>query len=89
MFSSVGNKCFSLWCVLCAVQFVSHKLHGAQYTPQIETLFINIAGYLTTYFYWVSAQNCNFSKVQHKLPDDGPDEPKYVGTIMRYFNCIF
>jgi hypothetical protein len=27
------------------VQFVSHKLHGTQYTPQLETLFTNIAGH--------------------------------------------
>ena len=35
------------------------------------------------------SQNCNFSKVRHRLPDDGPDGPKHVGAIMRYFNCIF
>ena len=23
MFSNVGKKCFQLWCVLCAVQFVT------------------------------------------------------------------
>ena len=23
------------------------------------------------------------------LPDDGPNGPKHVGAIMRYFNCIF
>jgi hypothetical protein len=34
-----GKKCFKLLCVLFAVQFVSHKLHGKQYTPQLETLF--------------------------------------------------
>jgi hypothetical protein len=32
---------YKLWCVLCA-------LHGTQYTPQLETLFTNIAGHLTT-----------------------------------------
>ena len=26
--------------------------------------------------------------VRHRLPDDGPDGPKHVGAIMRYFNCI-
>jgi hypothetical protein len=40
-------------------------------------------------FYWVSTQNRNFSKVRDRLPDDGPDGPKHVGAIMRYFNCIF
>jgi len=64
-------------------------VHGTQYTPQPETLFTNIAEHITTYFYWVSAQNCNFSEVPHRLPDDGPGGPKHVGAIMRYFNCIF
>jgi hypothetical protein len=45
MSSNVGKKCFQLWCVLCAVQFVTHS---TQYTPQLETLFTNIAGRLTT-----------------------------------------
>ena len=44
MFGNVGKKCFKPWCVLCAV-------HGIQYTPQLETLFTNIAEHLTTYFY--------------------------------------
>jgi hypothetical protein len=30
MSSNVGKKCFQLWCVLCAVQFVTHELHGTQ-----------------------------------------------------------
>jgi hypothetical protein len=77
MSSNVGKKCFKLWCVLCAVKFVT------------ELLFTNIAGHLTTYFYRVSTQNCNFSKAQQRLPDDGPDGPKHVGGIMRFFNCIF
>ena len=51
MFSNVGKKCFRLWCVLRAVLFVTHKLNGTQYTPQLETLFANIAERLTTYFY--------------------------------------
>ena len=49
MFNNVGKKGFKLWCVLCAVQFVT--LHGTQHTPQLETLFTNIAEHLTTYFY--------------------------------------
>jgi hypothetical protein len=35
----------------CGVIVTGHKLHGTQYTPQLEELFTNIAGYLTTYFY--------------------------------------
>ena len=33
--------------------------------------------------------SCKFSKVLLRLPDDGPNGPKHVGAIMRYFNCIF
>jgi hypothetical protein len=35
MSSNVGKKCLKLWCVLCAMQFVTHKLHGTQHTPQL------------------------------------------------------
>jgi hypothetical protein len=31
--------------------FVCDKLHGTQYTPQLEKLFINITEHLRTYFY--------------------------------------
>jgi hypothetical protein len=41
------------------------------------------------YFYWLIQQKCNFSKVQRKIPEDGPDGPKYVGANIRYFNCKF
>ena len=80
MFSNVGKKCFKLWCVLCAVQFVTarHTIHTTH----------NIAEHITTYFYRLFPQNCNFSKVRHRLPDDGPGGSKHVGAIMRYFNCI-
>ena len=68
MFSNVGKQCFKLWCVLCAVQFVT-ELRSVMLSPQ----------------------NCNFSKVRHRLPDDGPHGPKHVRAIMRYFvikGCI-
>ena len=52
-----GKKCFRLWCVLCA--------YNTHHTPQLETRFTNTAEHLTTYFYWLSPQNCNFSKVRH------------------------
>jgi len=32
---------------------------------------------------------CNFSKVRHRLPDDGPDGPKHVGAIKRYLNILY
>jgi hypothetical protein len=81
-----------IWCLVFKLSVwcgAEGRVSGTQYTPQLETLFTNIAGHLTTYFYWVSTQNCNFIKVRHKLPDDGPDGPKHVEAIMRYFNCIF
>jgi len=59
------------------------------YSLIAEKLLTKIAEHLTTYFYWLSSQSCNFSKVQHRLPDDGPNGPKHVGAIMRYFNHIF
>ena len=46
MFSNVVVKSVSscgVYCVPCR--------HGTQYTPQLETLFTNIAEYTTTYFY--------------------------------------
>jgi len=42
MFSNVGKKCFKLWCVVCAVQFVGDKnlsvikMHGTT-TKNTET----------------------------------------------------
>ena len=66
-----GKKCFKLWCVLCAVQCVTH----------IHCTALNT--------HTVNKQNCNFSKAQHRLPEDGPGGPKHVGANMRYFNCTF
>ena len=54
MFSNVGIKCFKLWCVLCAVQFVTAR-HGTQHTPQPETLFTNIAELITTLIIFIVA----------------------------------
>ena len=81
MFSNVGAKSVSS----CSVYCVPWGLwrHGTQYTPQLETLCHNIAEHITTYFYLLFPQNRNFSKVRHRLPDDGPDGSKHVGAIMR------
>ena len=48
-----------------------HKMHGTQHTPQLETLFTNIAEHLTTYFYFftvhfdslsfIHTNSCTFS----------------------------
>ena len=72
------------YCVLCTVCRARHTVHTTAWNT-----FTNTGEHLTTYLYWISAQNCNFSKVRHRLPDDGPNGRKYVGAIMRYFNCIF
>jgi len=43
-----------MWTLLIFRNIIRHfffKNHGTQYTPQLETLFTNIAEHLTTYFY--------------------------------------
>ena len=70
--------------VVCTVCRAWHTVQTTAWNT-----FTNIAEHLTTYLYWISAQNCNFSKVRHRLADDGPNGPKHVEAIMRYFNCIF
>jgi hypothetical protein len=37
------------------------------------------------YFYRFILQKCNFSKVQRKLPEEGPDGPKHVGANTEIF----
>jgi len=66
---------------LCAV----HTMH----TTGWNTFYRNVAEYITTYFYWLFPQNCNFSKVRHRRPDDGPGGPKHVEAIRRWSSCIF
>jgi len=41
------------------------------------------------YFYWWLLQKFNFSQTQCKLPEDGPDGPKYVGANVGYFDVNF
>ena len=85
MFSNVVVKShFKLWCVLCAVQCVTQS-QTARHTIHIaasNTFDHNIAEHMTDVFLLIP-QNCNFSKVRHRLPDDGPDGPKHVGATMR------
>ena len=42
------------------------------------------------YFYWSIPQSCNFSKDQHKLPEDGPIGLKHVGANLelRHPCCV-
>jgi hypothetical protein len=80
------QQCCGKSCGVCCVQCTAlHTTHTAAW----NTFYHNISEHITAYFYWLFPQNCNFSKVRHRLPDDGPDGPKYVGAIMRYFNCTF
>ena len=39
-------------------------------------------------FYWACLK-CNFRQAQYKLPEDGQDRPKHVGTIIGYFSVNF
>ena len=80
--------CGSMWCVYWVLCSVRH--HGTQYTPHsLKHFHHNIAEHITMYFYRLIPQNCNFSKAQHTLPEDGPIGPKHVEANMRYFNCTF
>ena len=58
---------------------LQHTIH----TTAWNTFYHNIAEHITKYFYWLFPQNYNFSKVRHRLSDDGPGGPKHVGAIMR------
>ena len=55
----------------------------------LKHFYHNTAEHIMIYFYWLIPQNCNFSKARHRLHDDGPDEAKNVGALMRYFNYTF
>jgi hypothetical protein len=42
MFSNVGKKCLKLWCVLCAVQFVTQTARHTVHTTACTTTLLNI-----------------------------------------------
>ena len=66
---------------------LSHTLHGTQHTHHnLNHMFAEQCKTYNMYFYWLILQKCNFGQAQHKLPEDGPDGPKCVGTNIRYFN---
>jgi len=54
-----------------------------------NTSYHNTAEHTTMYFYRLIPQNCNFSVVRHRFPEDDPGGPKHVGANMIYFNCTF
>jgi hypothetical protein len=37
------------------------------------------------YFYRLILRKCNFIKAHRKLPEDGPEGPKHVGTNTEIF----
>ena len=76
------KKCGCDWRYRCHARHTTH-------TTAWNTFYYNVAEHITTYFYWLFPQNCNFSKVQHRLPDDGPGGPKHVGVIRKWSSCIF
>jgi hypothetical protein len=55
------------------------------HTTAWNTCCHNAAKLITMYFYWLIPQKCNFSKAQRKLPEDGPDGPKHVGSNIETF----
>ena len=57
MFSNVGKKCFKLWCVLCAVQFVGDKklsvikMHGATMKTNLMLGNVSFLGHMRTWHF--------------------------------------
>ena len=81
------SSCGVYW-VPCSV-WMSHTARHTIHTTPWNNFHHNTAELITMYFYWLIPQNCNFSKVWHRLPEDGPIGPKHVGVNMTYFNCTF
>ena len=65
----------------------SRTLHGIQYTHHSlkYSLPQRRKSYNDVFLLINSTKNCSFSKVQHKLPEDGPGEPKHVGASIEVF----
>jgi hypothetical protein len=89
-----GKKCFNLWRVYwvpCSVH--SHTALHSIHTTTWNNVYHNTTERITTYFHWLIPQNCNFSKVQHKLPEDGPGGSKHVGAawdiLTVHFNILY
>jgi len=59
------------------------------HTTTWNTCCHNTALLITTYFYWLFLQKCNFSQAQREFPGDGPNGPKHVAANIRYFNVNF
>ena len=102
-YSNMDNLFFIVVpCTLITMKFLSLTNAPLYYTYKILKCTVKLS-HDCSYMFWStwtiirepmpnlakSPQNCNFSKVRHRLPDDGPGGPKHVGAIMRYFNCTF
>jgi hypothetical protein len=70
-------------CTVCRVvcDWTAHSTHITTWNICCH----NTANHITMYFYWSIPQNCSFSKVQHKLPEDGPSGLKHVGANIEIF----
>ena len=85
----IGLEQKAVMCVLRAVLCATHTLHGMQYThhslkyllPQRRISYNDVFLLIK----WSIPQYCSFSKAQHKLPEDGPIEPKHVGANREIF----
>jgi hypothetical protein len=80
--SALRNSCV---CTGCRPRCTALSTH----TTNWNTWCHNTALLITMYFYWLFLQKFNFSQAQCKLPEGGPNGPKYVGANIRYFNVNF
>ena len=77
-------------CILITLKFFSQTNAPLYYTYKLLKYTARLS-HECSYMFWSTwtiiyrlfPQNCKFSEVQHRLPDDGPGGPKQVGAIMR------
>ena len=53
---------------------------SVRHTPQPKTCVATTLEAFNDVFLLINSTKCNFSKAQHKLPEDGPDGSKHVGA---------
>jgi hypothetical protein len=71
---------------MCGVCTECRAAHGAQYTHHsLKHMLSQHCNPYNDVFYWFILQKTNCSKAQRKLPKDGPDGPKHVGTNIEIF----
>jgi hypothetical protein len=79
-------------CILIILKFFSPTNAPFYYTYKMLKRTVKIShawSYMFRSIWTIFREPCNFSKARYRLPEEGPDGPKHVGTNMRYFNCTF